>query len=734
MAMGVEQETAKQTDRILRFIEASRVRGDSHPENRYWEDLTDAYDRYADLPQRERQARARAEALERLPVALFPGERLVGMAYPRVTPSDSVVDYGGPARVRSREDLPENRELVEFEVFSDGAAPGHITCDWQRIMHRGVTGLLNDYRDALRSPRDETAREFYEGVILSLEALLRWNERHVDALREALPAADGAESERLRKMIDLCERVPAHPARGFHEAVQSFYFPYLAVLAEAPYGGNGPGRLDYHLWPYLRADLEAGAITYDAARELIDELFIRIHERIQPWDGWVEAIVVGGTHRDGSCAVNPLSTMMVESIMDLDITHPSVYMRMPADPPEEWVSLAARYLVAGQNRAQILNDPPIMAGFVNAGVSEEDSAMFACGGCMEPSPQGMNSDLLFTGTQNIAKILELVLTGGKCLQTGKRLADVDLPPLAAYKTFEDLYSAFDAEVRRALDVYFRRLDFVSEVMAERRPLYLTSSMVDDCLERGRELHDGGARYHHYGAAPLSIQGAGDALSAVKRAVFEDRICTAEELVQALDADFEGHEDLRQRLRNLPKFGQLDDEADAMVERVLGTVCDTYDAHRNRHDGRCKPMLFTFTWAPSAGASLGATADGVHAGHPIPHGLTPQTCGMSEGIMAAIASHTALPLSNATGATTSMWDLAPEFATEETVEGLLAGFLELGGEIFQGNTTDVGELTRAQGDPESYPNLMVRVGGYSARFVLLPRELQDDIIHRHRHSG
>ena len=735
MTTAIETGSIQGTDRIRRFREASRSRGADQPPSPYLERLAEAHDRYADLPWRLRQARARADALADMPVTLFPDERLVGMVY-HCGPAPDVenpTDYARFGAERVRDKLPENRELIAFSICRDGAMPGHVTWHWDWILEKGVLSLLEDYRQALEVAPDEVARAFFEGVILSLEALLRWNDRHVEALREELEGAQEEKAARLASLIELCERVPAHPARTFYEAVQSFYFQHLAVMRESPYGGNGPGRLDTLLWPYLERDLDSGVMTLAGARELIDELFIRIEERIQDRDGWVEAVVVGGSNADGRSTVNPLSHMMVESIIDLDQTHPTIYMRMPGDPPPEWVELAGRYLTEGKNRAQILNDPAITEGLRGYGLTAEDASMYTCGGCMEVTPQGMNSDLLFSGWHNVTKTVELILTGGVCLKTGERWEAAGLEPLEAHDDFETLYEAFEGELQRELKILFSRYDLYSEAMAEHRPLYLMSSMTADCLERGRELHDGGARYHHYGSSPLGIPNAADALSAVKRAVFDESICSATELLEALGTDFEGRDALRLRLRALPKYGQQHAEADAMMSRVLSSVCDIYASHRNRLGGRVKPVVLTFVWAPMAGADLGATADGQHAGTPVAHGLTPQKAGLSEGITAAIGSCTGLPLSKVSGGASTMWDLDHQWATPEVAGNLLTTFLELGGHIFQGNTTDVAELVRAREDPRSRPDLLVRVGGYSARFVTLSPELQEEIIARHRHS-
>lgn len=725
--------------RIARLRDASRARAVlPHEENaRFFADKRRAFDElFADLPMRKRQARAFAYALEHLPVHVLPESQLVGMVYHLGAPVavEDPADWYAPNKERARELFPADTELCDLEILSPGAFQGHVTWWWEWVLEKGVIGLLEETRTRLAAAPDDIARDFYECVITALVAVLHWNERHVMALEDACCGAAPRECARLETLLEICRRVPAYPARSFREAVQGYYFQHLCVMRENPFGGNGPGRLDYFLWPYLERDLAAGRITLEEAYELIQELFIAIHERILVADGWVETIVVGGSHPDGSSAVNPLSYLMVEAFIALDQVHPAVYLRMPKDAPAEYLELAARYLREGKNRAQILNDPPIIAAMTRYGMPVEDAVHYTCGGCMEILPQGMNSDLLFTGTHNLMKTLELALTGGECLKTGRRLTHVPLPALPDYPNFEALFQTLVAEIRRETLLWVKRLDFFSARIAETRPMYLLSALMLDCLARGREQHDGGARYHDFGIAALGLPNVADALTAVKLAVFDERRCTAAELLTALRENFQGHAELRAYLKGLPKFGQQHADADAMADCLLVETCRAYADTRTRWGGQLKPMLFSFVWAPMLGATLGATAYGDLAGVPIAQGMTPRNAAMTEGITAAIGSHAALSLDYVTGAATSMWDLDAQWADQQVVRALLASFLDLGGMIFQGNTTDVNELIAARDHPEDYPNLIVRVGGFSSRFVILSAELQEEIITRIRHKG
>jgi formate C-acetyltransferase len=747
--------------RTAGFLQHARTRAEQaalreSPKMRNW---TDAFfGRFQHEPSlRRRQALAFAHALRHEPVVILDDALLVGQIYQTVAGSGSC-DLGGAGfdprwrdfdagvafMERVTRELPELPRLNGREDGSgDPAAwlvnppgcPGHIGWHYDWILRDGITGLL-DRITAAQSGLTADGREFLDGMRITLEALLDWADRHVEELERQLPTVPRERRAAWLDQIAICRQVPRLGARTFREAVQSFHLTYLATIYENPHGGNGPGRLDYYLWPYLKRDLAEGIETLASAREQIDELFIRFHERLCfRADGWVETVAVGGSHPDGSCAVTPLSRIMIESIGALKLSHPSVYIRMPAEAPEEWWDVAVRDLREGGNRAQVVSDRAVIAAMTRDGaIPEADAHMYMCGGCMEISPHGMNGDLLFTGFFNTAKVLELVINGGDCMNTGRRLLPAWQRTLADFATFEDLYAAFDGELRRILDMTFRCMDIASEEYARLRPRFLVSSQVDDCIARGRGINNGGARYEDYGSTPLGIPNLGDSLFALQQAVYVERFVTAADLLKALRRNFQGDEPLRARLLSLPKFGQGHPEADAMTNRALRSVCDAYDGYRNRFGRRIKPMIMTFMMAPVAGRALGATPDGRRAGTPIAQGLTPQSMAMTGGLTTAIGSANSLDLMRFSGGASSMWDLDPDYATPTTVKGILKTFLAAGGQMYQGNTTDVATLVKAKADPGQYRHLMVRIGGFSGPFVACSPDVQDEIISRQRHRS
>lgn len=716
------------SERMQRLFARSREVAKKPPQNTFVHDLNYSMKNlYADRPMSEKIARSMAYAVTNQAVYVEEDDKIIGRVYyhgPKAVESaDTDFDFNSQFRAKYAAEHPDYHELAVYQMGTYGS-PGHIAWDWNTLLTYGTEGIRQ--RVAMERPRhtgDEKAKEFYDGVIIMLDALEEWNGKHV-AVLERMGKTEEAE---------ICKRVPKYPARTFREAVQCFFMQFIVVMKENPHGGNSPGRLDYFLWPFLERDLKNGTYTLEEARELIEELFVRIDERLYYSDGWVESVMVGGSHANGTSAVNPLSHIMVEAYMKYDITHPHIYARIPANAPEDWVHLCADYVMNGRNRAQLLNDEAVVKALVHNGVAINDAADYYCGGCMEVGVQGKTSDFLFTGYQNILKLFELCMTGGYSIHDGKQLKYFSCKPLTAFDTFEDFYSSFMAEAKRVLWANLKYQDGLSEYVEQHRPSFLISAMIDNCLSVGRNMHGGGARYHDYGSSFIGIPNTADSLIALKKAVFDDKICTAEEMLDALKANFEGYENLRAALLKLPKYGQEDAEADALAARFTEDICNIYASYVNRFGGNGKPVILTFRWAASSGAIVGATPDGRKAGVAVAQAVTPQGMSMTKGITAAMNSCTSLPFECFTGGASTMWDLDSSWASEPVAEALFMSFFKQGGHIFQGNVTDVDTLIEAQKNPEQYNHVIVRVGGYSARFIGLPKDIQDDIITRIRHA-
>ncbi len=718
------------SDRMQRYFERSRKIAMDPPKDTFLYDASYmATQVYADCPRWEKISRSYAYAIVNQKIYIDEEDTIIGRVYYNETKPEFIdPDVDGRLTMNEfaksyRSADPEFNEFAELNIVTHGS-PAHISWDWNYILKHGTEGIKARCRRMMaRKANDSYAQEFYNAVIILVEALEEWSDKHI------------AELEKMGKTeeAEILRRVPRYPARSFREAVQAFFMQFIIVMKENPYGGNSPGRLDYYLWPYLEEDLRTGKCTLEEAERICEELFIRIDERLYGRDGWGETIALAGTHPNGESALNPLSYTMIRAYMKYNTTHPLLYARIGSKTAKDFIDLCAEYVMKGQNRAQLLNDDAIIRALIKNGVSEQDAYNYYCGGCMEVGIQGKTSDLLFSGYHNILKILELCITGGYCLHRKKQYQYIGVKPLTEYSSFEEFYTAFIEKTRYILKRSLNYLDALSERLEVGRPAYLLSSMIENCIDTGRNMHGGGAKYHDYGAAFVGIPNTADSLTAIKKAVFTDKICTAEELLDAIRANFEGYEALRAKLIAIPKFGQENDEADKMAIRLSTDLCEVYSSYVNRFGGNGKTILLSFVYSANEGARTGASPDGRLAGVALAQSITPQSMAMTKGITVAMNSCTKLPFDLFSGAASTMWDLDHTWASAELVSALVVSFFEQGGHIFQGNVTDVEELIRAQESPDDYRHLIVRVGGYSARFVTLNRELQNDIINRIRHS-
>lgn len=696
---------------------------------------------YADLPLWERTARTTAYIFDHQVVEVDDDDVVVGRynlrifapdddpsQHPRKTLEDPSYLYHLAYQELLDEidaSCPEVRgDFLDIGLHGNAFWNGHESHSFQKVLRLGWQGIRELSTRMLSRTKDEKKRQFYQGLNIVIDSLIRYNERYVQEL----------ERKGKTKLAEICRKVPRHPAESFREAVQSVNMVYFTVTQEAS-GTYGPGWLDYYLWPYLEKDLQEQKITMQEAFDLCGHLLLQMDRRIRLNEEMNDTVCLGGSHPNGEPAISPLTYLFAQAALQLDITCLLVYLKMPANPPQEYIEFAAHYLMAGRNRGQILNDKAIAASLEYRGVPYEEALSYTTNGCMEVSNSQANSDMLLSGWHNMPKFVELSITRNYCLVNHKTYETVHYQGLAHFTSFEDYYADFLSETCRILHQYFDCIDRWSMASAKYRPTYYASSLLNDCMIRGKNMHEGGTRYHDYGTAPVGLGMAADSLFAVKKAVFDDKICSAGELIEALQRNYQEQEALRLRLRDYPKYGQDNDEADAFAARFFHDICGIYESYEN-HLGDCvKPVIFTFVWAGLCAQHLGATADGCHAHTPASHGTTPAGSSMTRGATAAILSNCKMPMYRFTGGGSSMWDFDESWINEELMKNFITTFLSLGGQMFQGNSSvDPETLIKAQEKPNDYLHLIVRVGGFSAHFVDLDKSVQDDIISRCRHRA
>jgi len=622
---------------------------------------------------------------------------------------------------------------------------GHFTMDHPRVLRQGLRGIIEDTRARLDIlGDDEESREkalFYEAVIRSLEATRRFAERYADkADGMAQAEADTDRALELRKIAEVCRRVPWEPARSFQEAVQCVYFIHLVSQIES--GGNSIslGRIDQVLYPYYKADLETGDITPAQARELLAMLFLKTNEI---WNVLEEAFIpggegtegkttqnvtVGGIGTDGEDATNDLSYIGLDAFADVRTAQPNFGVRLGSKAPAGLFLKAAEYCKDGV-LMHFFNDDAIVESLVSAGLTLEDARDYGVVGCLEPSAQGKTFGSTFAVQFNGIKCLEFALSNGIDNIFGYQ-SGVETGDPAGFTSFDEVWNAYGEQIAYFVRQVTRGMEALDHAIADMVPSPFASSMIQGSLEKGMDVTRGGALYNSTGVQFMGFANTADGLFAVKKAVFEDGKVSMADLTRWLAEDWMDAEDMRNYfLCKIPKFGNDNDEVDEMAARVVVQYADELAKYKNFRGGAYWPGIFSVGFHVAMGAFTGATPDGRFAGDVLGNGLTPTTGNAIEGATAVMNSVTKLPLVRLyNGANLNM-----RFEGSKVEPGMLTdlvrGYFANGGFQVQFNMVTSEEMREAQEHPAAHRDLVVRVSGYSAQFIDLSDIAQDEIIDR-----
>ncbi|MBI2300019.1 MAG: hypothetical protein HYU66_13940 [Armatimonadetes bacterium] len=626
-------------------------------------------------------------------------------------------------------------------VFYASCFEGHITPGLHQILEQGVAGILTRIDEALGALPDgsDEQRRWYEAARLSCASLLRFAER----LRaEALRLADGVDAERaaeLREAADTLARVPAQPAAAFREALQSYWLAYVLVTLEmggcCPGGGLGLGRMDQFLLPYYRHDLEAGRLTREQALELL-EIFLLGFRHIDYYTG--HQIYTPGSHGSlggvtplGDDASNELTELILEASLRIAMPAPYLSLRLHRDAPERWWQAAAAY-VAGGLGFPISNDEALIPAFLKHGRAPEDARDYICSCCYENTIPGREAFHPNGCYLNLPLVLELALNQGRSLLTGEALG-APTPQPGELTAFEAVVAAFEAQLAFTAERLVELVNAADRSHMAHRRYPLMSCFIDDCLGRGLDVCAGGARYNLTGCIVAGLPNVVNALAAVRRVVFEGGQHKLSELVEALQADFEGHERLRRELLAAPKWGNDDPHCDDLAARVSRRLYEQFRRVRNPRGGRWQLALYSFVANRSLGAVVGASADGRRARELLTRNLDPTWGTDRHGPTSVLMSLSNLDYTCFPDGTSVNLNFDPAHvctpAGLDRFAGFLKAFVRLGVGTMQISMVGRETLLDAQANPERYPHLMVKVAGYSARFVDLDEVEQTELISR-----
>ncbi len=622
---------------------------------------------------------------------------------------------------------------------------GHFTMDHSRILAGGLRGVIEDAEGRMTAlsaaEKDGDKGLFYDAVIRSCRAVISFARRYADlALAMAEKERNPSRADELREIARVCARVPEYPAETFHEAVQSVYFIHLVAQIES--GGNSIslGRIDQILFPYYKKDMEANRGSVERARELLAMLFVKTNEI---WNVLEEAFIpggegtegkttqnvtVGGVGPDGRDATNDMSYIALDAFGDVRTVQPNFGVRISPDCPEELMNRALDYDRDGV-LMHLFNDEAIIRSLVKAGHSLEDARNYGMVGCLEPNAQGKTFGSTFAVQFSGVKCVELALSNGIDNIFGYP-SGIETGDPAGFTSFDDVWAAYDGQVRHFIGQMVRGMGVLDRVISENVPSPFASAMVDGCLEKGKDLTAGGAVYNSTGVQFMGFANVVDSLYAVKKAVFDEKRFSMADLAEWLSQDWQDVEEKRVYLHNrIPKYGNDNDEVDAMAARVVDHYCDILADKRNFRGGFFWPGIFSVGFHITMGAFTAATPDGRFAGDVLGNGITPTTGNAISGPTAIMNSVTKLPVARVyNGANLNMRFQGNKISTAN-LAALIRGYFKRGGTQVQFNMVDTNVLRDAQHHPEKHRDLFVRVSGYSAEFTGLSEIAQEEIISR-----
>ena len=673
--------------------------------------------------------------------------------------AEEIIPFWRGRSIRDRifaEMTPEWKDAYEagvFTEFMEQRAPGHTVLDG-KIYTRGLLDFKQDLQasiaglDFMTDPEAYDKLEELRAMAVSIDAVIAFAERHAALAQEKAAAEkDAARKKELERIAEVCRRVPARAPRDFREALQMYWFVHLGVITEYnTWDSFNPGRLDQHLWPFYERGLADGTLTKEGARELLQAFWVKFNNQPAPPKVGVTAeesgtytdfalINVGGLKPDGGDAVNDLSYLLLDVIEEMRILQPSSMVQISAKGPDAFLMRALRIVRTGFGQPSIFNTDAIVQELVRQGKSVEDARCGGSSGCVEAGAFGKEAYIL-TGYFNLPKVFEITLHNGVDPATGKRIGAAT-GDAAGFKDFESLFEAFTEQIRHFVDIKIRGNNVIEKLFATYLPAPFLSVLIDDCIQKGKDYHWGGARYNtNY------IQGVGmgtitDALTAVKHNVYDGGHVTMAGLLEALDRNFEGHESLRRRLLNkTPKFGNDDDAADGLMRRVFEAYFRAVDGRPTMRGGTYRINLLPTTVHVYFGRMTGATADGRKAGEPVSEGVSPVQGADRHGPTAVIKSLGKMDHVR-TGGTLLNQKFTPQLLGDEAglrgLKDLVRSYFRLMGHHIQFNVVTAATLREAQKNPDKYRDLIVRVAGYSDYFVDCSADLQEEIIRRTEHA-
>lgn len=621
-------------------------------------------------------------------------------------------------------------------------AQGHICPNVAEWLQKGPQGLKEEASQHLKNCTEEQ-KDFYRSIVLIMEGVQKFMMRYHDLLlQEADTSPEHAAT--MKQVAEICANLSKHPARTFHEAVQSMWFLFVILHMESNASSFSPGRLDKTLYPYYKKDKEELLINDQEALEIIECLWLKFNQIVylrnknsaKYFAGFPIGfnIAVGGVDENGQDFSNELSHLFLTAQEELGLPQPNLSVRLHEHTNEELLRHAVKVVSKGSGMPQFFNDKAIVHELEKLGISHKDALDYAIVGCVELTTQGNNLGWSDAAMFNMNKVLELTLNHGKCLLTGQQLGP-DLGSLSTYQSFDALQEAFKKMMLYFIDKMIPCCEEVEKAHIDILPTGFLSSVIDDCMEKGLDVTKGGAHYNLSGIQMIQVANLADSLAAIKQMAYDEKRIEPQALEQALQTNFEHDEVMRQMLLNrVPKYGNDVEWVDELGAKWAQFFRDTLRNYTNYRGGIYHSGMYTVSAHVPMGQNVGASADGRLSQTPLADGGLSAVYGRDlKGPTAVLKSVSRLQDDCTTnGGLLNMKFLPEFFATESGIQkfcNLLRTFVDLEIPHIQFNVVRREDLLAAQKHPEQYSSLTVRVAGYTAYFTELAGDLQNEIIAR-----
>lgn len=660
---------------------------------------------------------------------------------------------------RKRFNNPDCIKLFESLVFFIAGKAGcisHCVPTYVPMLEKGLTRLIREAADqetrASQSGNDESEAQadFYKAVQISLKGIIEYAENlAAEAEYLALSIEDPEKQQEYADIAAVCRRVPASPARTFREAVNAIWICQVGIHAENINMAMSPGRLDQILYPYYKKDIENGTLDVAGAIELIGCLWLKLSDNVAMVPeaseemfggaGTVPAITLGGVDSAGEDAVNDLSYIMLRVTELLKTPDPNVNARYHYEKnPPEWRQSVSETIISTCAIPAFFNDVKNIEALMGQGETLEHARDYAVIGCVELASSGRDYPSSSSIMLNLTAPLEMALYGGKRPITGNKQIGPETVFASEMKSFAEFKEAFFTQVDWLIEQAVQTNEYLGLVHQEMMPSPLLSGFFEGPMEKGRDLIRGGAVYNSSGATHIGFADVVDSLSAIETVVFADKRMSPAEMVAALKNDFSGNEGELIRLKLLnkgPKFGTEDPVAQKNAADIIEHLYQKYQSFTNYRGGKYRPAYWTMTNHAGLGKVTGATPNGRRSNELFSSGITPVS-GVAPELTSCLNSVAELGGEQVPGC----WALNIKYSPEADTAAMAVHFgqtidayFRAGGQQVQFNIMDYAMLREAKENPDLYPELIVRVSGYSAKFNALNPAMKEELITRTQYN-